>query len=66
MPILNFGPAIRSASHGIRQFGATVGHVTGIQKEKNKFKKKVKKINNKKVKKRVRFADDEISNRRKI
>jgi peroxin-2 len=65
MPILNFGPAIRSASRGIRQFGATVGHVTGIRKrKKNKFKKKVKKINNKKVKKRVRFADDEISNKK--
>jgi peroxin-2 len=56
MPILNFGPAIRSASRGFRRFGEVFGHVTGIcPRKKQVFLRKMnrKQDNNKR---RVRFA----------
>ena len=36
MPIINFGPALRSVSRGARQFLASVGHVTGVRKRKKR------------------------------
>ncbi len=68
MPIINFGPALRSVSRGARQFLASVGHVTGVRKRKKRRghvrgKKKILS-----ARKRVHFAknlksdmDDSIS-----